>query len=127
MPARSKAQQELMAIAEHAPSKLYARNAGLLKMSHQQLHDFAATKRKGLPQHTKAGSSGPKPGRFPKPGRPVKTTPQAAANQWAPPVRKSVKRAPFGGKAAPLFRAKAAKTPKERYPDAHAMDWRDNQ
>lgn len=39
-----------MAIAEHEPGKLYGRNRGLLKMSHKQLHDFAATKRKGLPQ-----------------------------------------------------------------------------
>lgn len=53
MPAKSKAQQEAMAIAEHAPGKLYGRNKGLLKMSHQQLHDFAATPRKGLPARTK--------------------------------------------------------------------------
>jgi len=39
-----------MAIAEHSPEKLYARNQGLTKMSHQQLHDFAATPRKGLPE-----------------------------------------------------------------------------
>jgi hypothetical protein len=38
-----------MAIAEHHPSKLYARNKGLLKMSHKQLHEFAATSHKGLP------------------------------------------------------------------------------
>jgi hypothetical protein len=38
-----------MAIAEHEPSKLYGRNKSLLGMSHQQLHDFAATPRKGLP------------------------------------------------------------------------------
>jgi hypothetical protein len=49
MPSESKAQQEVMAIAEHDPGKLYKRNQGLLKMSHKQLHDFAATKRKGLP------------------------------------------------------------------------------
>jgi hypothetical protein len=49
MPARSKAQQELMAIAEHHPSQVSKKNRGVLKMSHQQLHDFAATKRKGLP------------------------------------------------------------------------------
>lgn len=49
MPAVSKKQQEAMAIAEHAPEKLYARNKGLLKMSQGQLHDFAATKRSGLP------------------------------------------------------------------------------
>ena len=43
MPATSRAQQEVMAIAEHEPGKLYKRNRGLLKMSHQQLHDFAST------------------------------------------------------------------------------------
>lgn len=50
MPAVSKKQQIAMAIAEHEPNKLYERNRGLLKMSHQQLHDFAATPRKGLPE-----------------------------------------------------------------------------
>lgn len=49
MPAISKKQAIATAIAEHEPSKLYPRNKGLLKMSHQQLHDFAATPRKGLP------------------------------------------------------------------------------
>ena len=53
MPSLSKAQQEAMAIAEHSPGKLYAKNKGLLKMSHKQLHDFAATKRKGLPERKK--------------------------------------------------------------------------
>ena len=49
MPAKSKAQREAMAIAEHHPEELYGRNKGLLKMSKGQLHDFAATKEKGLP------------------------------------------------------------------------------
>src|SRR6267143_1002599 len=40
-----------LSIAEHEPDKLYAKNKGLLKMSTSQLHDFAATKRKGLPQY----------------------------------------------------------------------------
>jgi hypothetical protein len=53
MPATSKAQQQAMAIAEHEPSKLYGRNRGLLKMTKSQLHDFAATKRKGLPARAK--------------------------------------------------------------------------
>ena len=61
MPATSKAQQIAMAIAEHAPGKLYARNKGMLKMSHEQLHDFAATKRKGLPEKAKKKSSGKGP------------------------------------------------------------------
>jgi len=39
-----------MAIAEHNPGKLYKRNKGLLKMTHQQLHDFASTPRSGLPK-----------------------------------------------------------------------------
>ena len=50
MPAKSAAQQIAMAIAEHDPSKLYKRNKGLLKMTHGQLHDFAATPRTGLPK-----------------------------------------------------------------------------
>lgn len=50
MPSVSKKQREAMAIAEHHPGQLYGRNRGLLKMSHQQLHDFAATPEKGLPQ-----------------------------------------------------------------------------
>lgn len=51
MPAESKAQQQTMAIAEREPSKLKGKNRGLLKMSHEQLHDFAATSTKGLPKH----------------------------------------------------------------------------
>lgn len=53
MPATSQAQQQAMAIAEHDPSKLFKRNKGLLGMSHQQLHDFAATPREGLPKKAK--------------------------------------------------------------------------
>jgi len=53
MPARSKAQQQAMAIALHNPSQLHAENKGLLKMSDQQLRDFAATKVKGKPEHVK--------------------------------------------------------------------------
>ena len=55
MPAVSKAQQSLMALAEHAPDKLFKRNRGVLKMSMKQLHDFAATGRKGLPKIAKKG------------------------------------------------------------------------
>ena len=53
MPSRSKAERIAMAIAEHHPNQLYARNRGLLKMSHTQLHDFAATPEKGLPYKKK--------------------------------------------------------------------------
>ena len=56
MPATSVAQREAMAIAEHHPSELYARNKNLLAMSHSQLHDFASTKEKGLPEKVKSPS-----------------------------------------------------------------------
>jgi len=49
MPSVSKNQRRAMAIAEHHPEELYAKNKGLLKMSHQQLHDFASTREKNLP------------------------------------------------------------------------------
>jgi hypothetical protein len=51
MPAGSTAERRAMAIAEHHPEQLYARNRGLLKMSHSQLHDFASTKERGLPHY----------------------------------------------------------------------------
>lgn len=46
-----------MAIAEHDPSKLKKANRGLLKMSHQQLHEFADTPEKGLPYQKRARKS----------------------------------------------------------------------
>jgi hypothetical protein len=58
MPAKSRKQQQLMAIAEHNPSAVSAKNRGVLNMSHQQLHDFAATK--GAPKKV---SHSPKPKR----------------------------------------------------------------
>lgn len=51
MPSVSQAEQAAMAIAEHSPEKLYARNAGLKKMSHSQLHDFASTPTHNPPKH----------------------------------------------------------------------------
>ena len=53
MPAKSEAQRRAMAIAEHHPSQLYEKNKGMKKMSKSQLHDFAATKEKGLPHYAK--------------------------------------------------------------------------
>ena len=49
MPAVSKSQQQAMAVASHAPGKLYKRNRGLLRMSKSQLSEYASTPRKGLP------------------------------------------------------------------------------
>ena len=53
MPAKSVAQRRAMAIAEHHPGQLYARNKGMAKMSKGQLHDFAATKEGPLPSKVK--------------------------------------------------------------------------
>ena len=55
MPAKSRAQRIAMAIAEHHPEQLYDRNKGMAQMSHKQLHEFASTKAKGLPDHVKKG------------------------------------------------------------------------
>lgn len=62
MPAVSKKQQIAMAIAEHEPDKLYSRNQGLRRMSHSQLHDFASTPRKNLPE--RAPSTKPPKGKM---------------------------------------------------------------
>lgn len=53
MPAKSKAQQAVMAIAEHNPKLLHKKNKGVFKMSHEQLHDFASTSTKKLPKKVK--------------------------------------------------------------------------
>ena len=53
MPAKSVAQRRAIAIAEHEPGKLYARNKGLLSMDKSDMHDFAASKEKGLPMKAK--------------------------------------------------------------------------
>jgi len=50
MPAESKKQRKMMAIAEHHPEKLYKRNKSALKMSKEELHKYASTKEKGLPK-----------------------------------------------------------------------------
>lgn len=53
MPAKSIAQRKAMAIAEHHPEELYSENKGMAKMSGPQLHEFASTKEKGMPEHVK--------------------------------------------------------------------------
>ena len=54
MPAVSKAQRQAMAIAEHGKATPGSPSAEMAaSMSKAQLHDFAATKEKGLPEHKK--------------------------------------------------------------------------
>jgi len=58
MPSISQKQQRAMAIAEHEPDKLYARNSGLKSMSQSDLHDFASTPRSSLPTSAKPKNKG---------------------------------------------------------------------
>ena len=55
MPAESKAQRRLAAIALHHPEKL--RNKGMASMSKEKLRHYAETPEKGLPKHVKKKSS----------------------------------------------------------------------
>ncbi len=57
MPAKSIAQQKLMAIAKHSPSKVFPENKGVLGMSKESLGDFASASLKGLPQRIKSGKN----------------------------------------------------------------------
>jgi hypothetical protein len=53
MPAKSKAQQRLFAIAKHHPEQLYARNKAVAQAPASVKEEFASTKVKGKPQHVK--------------------------------------------------------------------------
>lgn len=54
MPALSIKMRRLMGLAEHHPEQVLKKNRGVLKMSHQQLHDFASTSEENLPLKKKA-------------------------------------------------------------------------
>ena len=60
MPAKSRAQRILFAVAEHHPEQLYSENKSLANLPKEKLHEFAATKEKGLPQHVMGGLRGKK-------------------------------------------------------------------
>ena len=55
MAAVSKAQRRAIAIAEHHPEELRGKNRSLLKMKRSDMHDFASTREKGLPEHVRRG------------------------------------------------------------------------
>ena len=63
MPSVSKAQRRLIGLAEHHPEQVSAENRSILSMKHSDMHDFASTKEKGLPEHVAKKASGP---RFPR-------------------------------------------------------------
>ena len=62
MPAKSKAQQRLMAAAEHGADFPMAKRLRA-SMTHKQLHDYALGSMKGKPVHVPT----PKPAKTPKP------------------------------------------------------------
>jgi|TARA_R110001583_G_scaffold10613_3_gene48704 hypothetical protein len=49
MPAKSKKQRRLMAMARKSPKKIFSKNRDVLKMTKGQLRDYAAIKEKRLP------------------------------------------------------------------------------
>ena len=54
MPASSRAQQQAMSIAEHHPEEATGAAKEMARsMSKKTLHEFAATKTEGLPEHVK--------------------------------------------------------------------------
>lgn len=53
MPAKSKSQQRLMAMALHNPDAISEENRGVLSMSDEDKEHFARTPRKGLPRHVR--------------------------------------------------------------------------
>ncbi len=53
MPAVSKKQRKMMAIALHTPEKLHARNRAAASMSKTDLEHFASTKETNLPARKK--------------------------------------------------------------------------
>ena len=55
MPALSKAQRRLMAIAAHHPEQVSAKNRGVLNLSLDQLAHYARTPEKRLHKHVKKG------------------------------------------------------------------------
>lgn len=54
MPSKTEKQRITAVIAEHQPDKLYKRNKGMLKMSKEQLSEFARKSTKGSPEFTDA-------------------------------------------------------------------------
>ena len=53
MPSKSKAQQRLMAAAEHGATFKKAKEIRR-SMTHEQMHDFASGSMKGKPEHAKS-------------------------------------------------------------------------
>lgn len=49
MPAVSRAQRKLFAVAEHHPEQVSSKNKGVLGMSKEKLSHFSSTSEKGLP------------------------------------------------------------------------------
>lgn len=55
MPAPSLAMRRLAGLALHHPSAVSAKNRSILKMSTEDLRDYAETPEEGLPEHVRQG------------------------------------------------------------------------
>lgn len=90
MPAKSKAQRRFFGMCEHNPKASANCPKGMTK---EQMHDFAATKEKGLPSHKMPHA----------PGNPVKkgTTHHASKNLGIPagPKNKGTTKVPYSSKS----------------------------
>ena len=53
MPAVSRKQRIAMSIAEHNPKELYKRNQDMMRMTQRQLHDYASTSERDLPEEAR--------------------------------------------------------------------------
>lgn len=53
MPSVSQAQRKFFGWAEHNPAEAKTEGVYPEGMTHEQMHDFATTKDKGLPEHVK--------------------------------------------------------------------------
>jgi hypothetical protein len=81
MPAKSQAQARLMAAAEHGATFPLAQSIRS-EMTKSQLHDFAATPRKGLPVHVPKTHT-------PKASRPVLSHPHKNLGPFLHPPKRS--------------------------------------
>lgn len=57
MPAKSQAQQRLMAMALHNPDAIHAENRGVMKLSKEEMKKYASTKSKSLPKKKGKGKN----------------------------------------------------------------------
>lgn len=124
MPAQSKSQRQAAAIAEYHPEQATGAAKDMAaSMSKGQLHDFAATKEKGLPEK-KAGAATPPPKRrsFLEAMSPPNgwVAPNSAIGQWMPKAKTTPVKLPVKVESKPVAEKKAGISPLA----AQLQEWR---